>query len=101
MDVVLPDTGCNILHASNGFYNYSDDGYNRKDYVIYDGIAYKVADNNSSYIYHYSGTCLHTGDLVYKPELKEVWFPLTAVFVSLLILVLAYKLILSMWWRKK
>ena len=101
MDVVLPDTGCNILRDSNSFYNYSSDGHTREDYQIFDGVAHKNGSHYSSYGYEYSGTCLQTGDLVYKPELKEVWFPLTAVFVSLLILVLAYKLILSMWWRKK
>ena len=101
MDVELPDTGCNILHSSSAFYNYSNDGRTRQDWQIFDGVAHKISETTSTYGYTYTGTCLNTGDLVYKPELKEVFFPLTAVFVALFILVSAYKLILSMWWRKR
>ena len=63
MDVVLPDTGCNILRDSNSFYNYSSDGHTREDYQIFDGVAHKNGSHYSSYGYEYSGTCLQTGGI--------------------------------------
>lgn len=101
MDVKLPTTGCNIINSSTSFYNYSPDNKTRELYYIYDGKALLANSIYNQYGYSYSGDCLSTGDIVYKPEYKEVLFPFLAVFVSLFIFWSAYKLMLSMWWRKR
>lgn len=102
MDVQgLPTTGCNILTGSETVQNYSDDGHTRQTYIIYDGVAYLSSSSYSQYGYSYTGQCLAADSLVYKPEYKEVFFPLIACFCSLFIFALAYKLMVSMWWRKK
>lgn len=84
----LPTTGCNILNNSTSFYNYSTDRRTRQTWNIYEGVAHKTAETTSQYGYDYSGTCLETGDLVFKPELK-VWFPIVSflMFVSICIFV--------------
>lgn len=89
MNVDLPDTGCNIINNSSSFYNYSQDGKTRETYYIYDGKAILQNSNYNQYGYTYSGTCLNDGDLVYKPELKGVWFPI----VSLIIILYIYRFV--------
>lgn len=89
MDVVLPSTGCNIINSSTSFYNYSTDGHTRETYVIYDGKAILQSSNTSQYGYTYTGTCLSTGDLVYKPEL-DVYFPILAFILCCSILLFIY-----------
>lgn len=95
MDVALPTTGCNILNSSTTFYNYSPDGNTRSSYIIYEGKAYLQNSTYNQYGYTYSGTCLHTGDLTYKPEYKEVLFPLMGLFCFIFILWLVYKIIIQ------
>lgn len=100
MNVELPATGCNILSSNSTVYNYSDDRHTRRQYSIYDGKIFLTSTSISSYGYDVTGTCLTTGDLVYKPEYKEFVFPVTAVFVSLLIFWFAYRLMVHKFWRK-
>lgn len=95
MYVDLPSTGCNILNTNNTFYNYSQDRHTRQTWAIYDGKAFLSSVSTSSYGYEYSGTCLSTGDLVYKPEYKEVLFPFLAFLSFLFILGLVYKIIIK------
>lgn len=80
MDVQLPTTGCNILISADSFYNYSVDSHTRERYYIYEGVAHRQSSDYSQYGYTYTGTCLSTGDLVYKPEL-QIYFP----FLSMLL----------------
>lgn len=94
MDVVLPETGCNIINSSTSFYNYSSDGRTRAYYVIYDGKAFLQSTNTSQYGYTYSGDCLVTGDLVYKPEL-DVYFPIISFCLVCAILLFIYHLFIK------
>lgn len=94
MDVVLPSTGCNIINSSTSFYNYSADARTRESYVIYDGSALLQSSSYNQYGYTYTGTCLHTGDLVYKPELK-VYFPLASFCVVCFLLIMIYRIFLK------
>ena len=71
MDIELPTTGCNILQSSTTFYHYSSDNLTRETYIIFDGVAHLQRTETTQYPYAHSGTCLTTGDLVYKPEYKE------------------------------
>lgn len=98
MKVVLPDEGCNIITSANSFYNYSTDLHTRQTYYIYEGVAYKQSENYSQYGYSYTGTCLKTGDLVFKPEM-EFWYNLGAVALGGVIMLLVAKLIFRKWWR--
>ena len=93
MDVELPTTGCNILIASDSFYNYSADSRTRKRYYIYDGQAHLQATDTSSYGYTYTGTCLSTGDLVYKPELT-IYYQFISMVLCLTIGFLLYRVII-------
>lgn len=70
MEVELPATGCNIIQSSDTFYNYSQDGRTRSLYVINDGKAILRQTDASSYGYSYNGTCLDTGDLIYRGEYR-------------------------------
>lgn len=94
MDVVLPSTGCNIINSSTTFYNYSPDGRTRASYVIYDGKAILQSTNTNQYGYTYSGDCLVTGDLVYKPEL-DVYFPVISFCIICSILLFIYHLFIK------
>ena len=92
MDVDLPSTGCNILTGATTFSNYNTNNTIRDNYIIYDGKAYLQSSTYNQYGYSYSGTCLSTGDLVYKPEYKEFIFPLISLVAFLFILCLVYKI---------
>lgn len=94
MDVVLPSTGCNIISSSTTFYNYSSDSRTRQQYVIYEGVAHLQSSSYSNTGYNYSGTCLTTGDLVYKPEV-QVYYPLASFGVILTLLLLIYHIIIK------
>lgn len=94
MDVVLPATGCNIINSSTTFYNYSTDGRTRETYVIYDGKAILQSTNTSQYGYTYSGDCLSTGDLVYKPEL-DVYFPVISFCIVCFITLMIYRIFIK------
>lgn len=94
MNVDLPTTGCNILISSSSFYNYSPDRRTRQRYYIYDGVAHLESSSTSTYGYDYTGTCLHTGDLVYKPEI-QVYFPLIQFCFICFIVVFCYKIIIK------
>lgn len=95
MNVELPTTGCNIIQSSTTFYNYSPDAKTRESYVIYDGQALLQSSSYNDRGYAYTGTCLTTGDLVYKPEYKDFIMPLTAFLVFCFILSLVYKIIIK------
>lgn len=95
MNVVLPETGCNIINNSTSFYNYSSDGRTRKSYIIYDGKAILQSTSTSQYGYTYTGDCLTTGDLIYKPELT-IYFPVISFILICATILLAYKIVL---WR--
>lgn len=95
MDVVLPSTGCNILNSSTTFYNYSQDSRTRQTYIIFDGEAFLQSSTYNQNGYNYSGTCLTTGDLVYKPEYKDFIFPFCALISFIFILGLVYKIIIK------
>lgn len=92
MDVELPTTGCNVINSSTTFYNYSPDGRTRESYVIYDGKALLASSQYSQYGFSYTGTCLHTGDLVYSPEI-QITFRFYSFIVVLVALILLYKVI--------
>ena len=94
MDVVLPDSGCNILISSSSFYNYSSDSRTREQYYIYDGVAKKQSSTYNQYGYTYTGDCLVTGDLVYKPEL-QVYFPLLQFCVICFVFLMIYRVFLK------
>lgn len=94
MDVVLPDTGCNVLISSTSFYNYSTDSKTREQYYIYDGVAHKQSSVYNQYGYTYTGDCLSTGDLVYKPEL-EIYFPFINFLLIFAVLLLVYHVIIK------
>ena len=93
MNVELPTTGCNILISDNSFYNYSTDARTRDRYYIYEGVAHLQSSDYSQYGYTYSGTCLNTGDLVYKPEIKDFWMPHMAIGAFLIIVIMIFKLL--------
>ena len=94
MDVELPTTGCNIISSATTFYNYSADGRTRETYVIYDGVAHLQSTSTSSVGYNYTGTCLNTGDLVYRPEVN-VYFPVISFCICCCILLFIYHLIIK------
>ena len=94
MDVVLPSTGCNIINNSTTFYNYSPDSKTRTIYVIYDGKAFVQSSSYNQYGYSYSGDCLVTGDLVYKPEL-QVYFPLASFCIICFLLLMIYRIFIK------
>lgn len=94
MNVELPSSGCNVINSSTTFYNYSSDSRTRETYVIYDGVAHLQASQTNQYGYTYSGTCLHTGDLVYHPEL-QVQFPIYSLFIVVLLTVLVYRVMIK------
>lgn len=95
MEIELPDTGCNIINSATSFYNYSIDRRTRDLYYIYDGKAYKQSSTTNQQGYNYTGTCLHTGDLIYKPEI-QVYFPLISFIIICAAIIFAYKIVL---WR--
>ena len=94
MEVELPSIGCNVIQSSDTFYNYSSDGRTRSLYVINDGKAILRQTDTSSYGYTYNGTCLSTGDLIYRGEYRIVYeffsFALV-VFVGCLLFRIIYK----------
>lgn len=94
MDVALPTTGCNILNNSTTFYNYSNNNRTRTTYVIYDGEAHVTSVSTSPTGYNYTGDCLITGDLVYKPEL-QVYFPALAFCSICFILIMIYRIFIK------
>lgn len=94
MEVQLPTTGCNIINNASSFYNYSTDAKTRETYYIYEGVAHLQNSSYNQYGYTYSGTCLQTGDLVYKPELL-VYYPVISTLFFLLILTIIYHVILK------
>lgn len=95
MNVELPSTGCNIINSSSSFYNYHDDSHYRDYYIIYDGEAILQSSSYSQYGYTYTGSCLNTGDLVYKPEYKEVVMPFLSLTAFIFILCLVYKIFIK------
>lgn len=94
MNVELPSTGCNIINSSSSFYNYSPDSRTRNYYVIYDGKALLQSSIYNQYGYTYSGDCLTTGDLIYKPEL-DVYFPALAITAVVFLTYLIYNIIIK------
>lgn len=99
MNVELPTTGCNVINSSTTFYNYSNDSRTRETYIIYDGQAKLQSSSYNQYGYTYSGDCLSTGDLIYKPEIK-IYFEFISLFILLCCFGLALYLFFFKWWRK-
>lgn len=93
MNVELPTEGCNIINSSTSFYNYSTDGRTRDTYIMYDGQAIKQSTSYNQYGYNYTGECLNTGDLIYRPEVKDFWMPHMAIGAFLLIAIMIFKLL--------
>lgn len=91
MDITLPD-GCNIINSDRSFYNYTNSNRTRSLYYIYDGKPYLASTTTAASPYTYTGSCLQTGDLVYKPELA-VFFALGSIGLCCLIAVLLWKTI--------
>ena len=99
MYVDLPSTGCNIIQSATTFYNYSPDSRTRQTYVVVDGKPFLQSESYSQYGYSYTGTCLSTGDLVYKPELT-IYFEFIAFIICLLVFFLLHNLIIRrLRWR--
>ena len=94
MDVQLPDTGCNIINSATSFYNYSPDSKTRDSYIIYEGEAIKQSSTYNQYGYTYSGDCLSTGDLRYKPEL-DIYLPLASFALISFAGILIYNIIIK------
>lgn len=94
MNVELPTTGCNIINNATSFYNYSPDSRTRETYVIYDGKAFLQSSVTNNYAYNYTGTCLTTGDLVYKPELT-VYFPVISFCICCAIILFIYHIFIK------
>lgn len=94
MDVELPNDGCNIINSSSSFYNYTNNNRTRSLYYIYDGKAIKASESTNTQGYTYTGTCLVTGDLIYKPE-KQVEFQIWSFLIIILITVIIYKIMLE------
>lgn len=92
MKVELPSEGCNIISSDTSIYNYTDNNRTRKRYIIYDGKLILQANDYSQYGYTYTGTCLNTGDLIYKPELK-VYFEVISIVIFYLIIRLVFRLL--------
>lgn len=95
MNIDLPSTGCNIINSSTSFYNYSSDLRTRSLYYIYDGKAILSSSTTSTYPYSPTGTCLVTGDLVYKPEFQDVFFPALAFMFVVFSFLLIYKIFIK------
>lgn len=99
MYVELPSTGCNVIQSSTTFYNYSPDSKTRQTFVLIDGNIYKQSESYNQYGYTYTGTCLSTGDLVYKPELK-IYFEAIAFSLCIFLGWLLFHLIIRrLRWR--
>lgn len=94
MDVQLPSSGCNILISDSSFYNYSSDSKTRERYYIYDGKAFKAESVYNQYGYTYSGDCLSTGSLVYRPEL-EVYFPVISFILVCALFLFIYHIFIK------
>ena len=99
MYVELPSSGCNIIQSSTSFYNYSPDNRTRQTWVIYDGKAYKQAESYNQNGYNYTGTCLSTGDVQYKPEIR-IYFEAISFALCFLVGWLLFKFIVRrLRWR--
>lgn len=94
MEVELPNEGCNIITGNSSFYNYYNNNRNRDTYYIYEGVAHKSATATSVQGYTYTGDCISTGDLVFKPELR-VYYPIFAFIVIMIITLIIYKVVLE------
>lgn len=94
MNVELPTTGCNVINSSTSFYNYSPDSRTRDNYVIYEGKAYLQSSSYSQYGYTYTGDCLVTGDLKFKPDV-EVYFPILSFMLVCSILLFIYHVLIK------
>lgn len=93
MDVELPSEGCNIINSATSFYNYRNNNRTRSLYYIYDGKARKASENTQQNAYIYTGECLVTGDLVYRPEYKEFIMPNVAILIFFMICLLVFRLL--------
>lgn len=93
MNVELPSSGCNIIRGDSSFFNYSDDGHTRETYYIFGGEAFLESSTYSQYGFTHNGTCLETGDLVYRPEL-QIYFPLISFGFFSFVLIVIWRVIL-------
>lgn len=95
----LSNVNANVFEA--GVLNSEGKYSHRYYYKLIDGQMLLFQDYGTNNFTKPTGIkCLQTGDLVYKPEYKEFFFPICSVFVCLFIFWLAYRLMLHKWWRK-
>lgn len=97
MIVQLPSTGCNILANDNTLYNYPNNNL-RYTYTLYDGQLFLRESGSSTYGYNYTGTCLSTGDVVYKPE-YDVVFQFFSFFLVAFAFILLYLILFKRFLR--
>lgn len=89
MDVELPNSGCNYFTSSSQFTNYNNNS--ARTYIINEGKP--VLIRTSSYNTVPSGAnCLHTGDIVYKPDFL-VYSQFMSIILCVFIGVLLWKTI--------
>lgn len=93
MEIELP-SGCNIINSASSFLNYTNNNRTRALYYIVDGQVFKSSETYSNVGFDYSGTCLSTGDLIYKPEYSDFWLPFTSIVAFVFILGLIYHIII-------
>lgn len=91
MDISLPTNGCNISQ-SNGYIDHYYNG-TRTRYLINENQL--VRTYTQTYTSQPTGyTCLHTGDIIYKPELS-IYFPVIAGGLILIATAIIFKIIIG------
>lgn len=91
MDVILPETGCNVLVDDSHIINYDYDNQLVQKYSIYEGVIHLYESQGETVQNIYSDYCLNTGDLVYSPS-NQVWFVLSSCIIFLAICFFIYKI---------
>lgn len=97
MIVQLPETGCNIVANDYTIYNYVNNNY-RDTYTLYEGRLFLRESSSSTYGYNYTGTCVSTGDLIYKPE-YDVVFQFMAFALVAFTFILIYQILFKRFLR--
>lgn len=92
MEIELP-SGCNVINSATSFYNYTNNNRTRALYYIYEGQIIKSNEQTNVNPYTYTGECLQTGDLIYKPEYKEFVFPNIAIIMFFVIVIIVFRLL--------
>lgn len=101
MYVELPSTGCNIINSATSLYNYSPDSKTRTTFILIDGNLYKQSETYNQYGYTYTGACLNTGDLTYKPEVRLYFEFIAAIVVGIIFYLLFNLIIKKIRWKSR